>query len=198
MADLARAQHAVATTLGPFADLEQSAVDQAIATRTPPLAVDTHQRDPAWRDGLVKLLAYFDDKTLPLPAAAAIANLRDRGPASVEALADSFLNGDMAGSDAGAALYIAASLQVYFTRLAAGPRRAVLTTSTEARVMSLLRLDTGLGRGDGDGPDARNALFVLLALLDGVESRAGRLHYLRGFAHALLTGNRRRFRCHQG
>jgi len=119
MADLARAQHAVATTLGPFADLEQSAVEQAVATRTPPLAVDTHHRDPAWRDGLVRLLAYFDGKTLPLPAAAAIANLRDRGPASVEAVADNFLNGDMAGSDAGAALYIAASLQVYFTRLAA-------------------------------------------------------------------------------
>jgi FdhE protein len=119
-ADLARAQHAVATTLGPFADLEQSVVDQALATRTPPLAVDTHHRDPTWRDSLVKLLAHFDGRTLPLPPAAAIANLRDRGPASVEALADSFLNGDMPRSDAGAAVYIAAALQVYFTRLAAG------------------------------------------------------------------------------
>ena len=95
MADLARAQHVVATTLGPFADLEQSAVDQAVAARTPPLAADAHQRDPAWRDGLVMLLAYFDDRTLPVPAAAAIASLRDRGAAAVEALADDFLNGNM-------------------------------------------------------------------------------------------------------
>jgi FdhE protein len=120
MADLARAQHAVTITVEPFANLEQSAVDQAVATRTPPLAVDAHHRDPAWRYSLVKLLAHFDGRTLPSAAAAAIANLRDCRPASVEALADRFLNGDVARSDAGAALYIAASLQVYFTRLAAG------------------------------------------------------------------------------
>ncbi len=120
MAELSRAQHVVATTLGPFANLEQPAVDQAVAARLPPLAADEHHRDPAWRDGLVLLLESFDGGALPPPAAAAIAGLRDREPASIETLADSFLNGDVSPEETGAALYIAAALQIYFARLAAG------------------------------------------------------------------------------
>jgi FdhE protein len=119
MADLARAQHAISTTIAPCDNPEQSAVDLAVAERRPPLAADTHHRDSTWRDDLIMLLDHFDSTALPAPAAAAIAGLRNRDPASVEALADSFLNGDVVRTDAGAVLYIAASLQVYFTRLAA-------------------------------------------------------------------------------
>jgi len=120
MAELSRAQHAAATTLPPFAGPDQDTVDQAVAARMPPLAADAHHRDPAWRDGLDLLLASFDRDALPPPAAAAIASLGDRGADAVEALADRFLNGDVSPEDTGATLFIAAALQVYFTRVAAG------------------------------------------------------------------------------
>jgi FdhE protein len=120
MAKLARAQHAVATTLPPCAAPEHNAVDRAVSEHLPPLAADEHHRDPAWRDGLALLLDSFDDGASPSQAMAAIASLRGRGPTSIEVLADSFLNGDVHPEDAGAALYIAAALQVHFTRLAAG------------------------------------------------------------------------------
>ena len=48
--------------------------------------------------------------------------LRGRDAGATEALADSFLRGRVDAADAGAAFWIAAALQVYFTRLAAGLR----------------------------------------------------------------------------
>ena len=43
----------------------------------PPLAADGHRRDPAWRDGLAMLLDDVDDRTMPAPARAVIADLRE-------------------------------------------------------------------------------------------------------------------------
>jgi len=119
MARLAQAQHVVATTLGPFAGLEQAAVEQAVSARMPPLAADGHRREPAWRDGLAMLLDAFDGHAMPAPARAVMASLRDRDGDAVEALADGFLRQGVDAADAGAALYVAAALQVYFTRSAA-------------------------------------------------------------------------------
>lgn len=119
MAQLARAQHAVATTLGPFADPGQAAVATAVAARMPPLAADGHRRDPAWRDALATLLDCIDTETIPQAATAAMVRLRERDVDSLEALADDFLRGGVDPADAGAVLYLVAALQVYFTRLAA-------------------------------------------------------------------------------
>jgi FdhE protein len=119
MARLAQAQHVVATTLAPFAGPQQAAVEQAVAARLPPLAADGHRRDPAWRDGLAMLLDSFDGWAMPAPARAVIARLRGRDHDAVEALADGFLGDGVDAADAGAALYVAAALQVYFTRSAA-------------------------------------------------------------------------------
>jgi FdhE protein len=118
MAHLATAQHLAVTMLGPFAGPGRAAVAQAVQARMPPLAADGHRRDPAWRDGLAVLLDGLDDGTVPAAASAEIAKLRARRPAAVEALADSFLHGSVDPSDVGAALYVAAALQVYFTSLA--------------------------------------------------------------------------------
>jgi FdhE protein len=84
----------------------------------PPLAADGHRRDPAWRDGLAILLDDFSKGEMPAPARAIIANLRDREAGALEALADEFLHGAVASAEAGATLYVAAALQVYFTLLA--------------------------------------------------------------------------------
>jgi FdhE protein len=119
MAQLAQAQHVVATTSAPFPGPDRAAVEQAVHARMPPLAADRHRRNPVWRDGLTMLLDVFDGATIPLPARDVIVDLRVRDGETVEALADGFLHGAVDSVDAGAALYGAAALQVYFTRLAA-------------------------------------------------------------------------------
>jgi FdhE protein len=119
MAHLSQAQHVAATTLAPFPGPGPAAVQQAVDARMPPLAADGHRRDPAWRDGLALLLECFDSDIVPAPARAIMASLRERGTERLEALADGFLRDGVAPTDAGAALYVAAALQVYFTRLAA-------------------------------------------------------------------------------
>ena len=119
MARLAEAQHAVAGTMRPLAGPDRAAVEQAVDARLPPLAADGHRLDPKWRDGLVLLLDGLNASAIPAPARMAMESLRDRGIEGVEALADGFLHGCVDTADAGAALYVAAALQVYFTRLAA-------------------------------------------------------------------------------
>jgi FdhE protein len=117
MAQLAAAQHLAVLKLGSFDGPALAAVEQAVDARMPPLAADGHRRDPAWRDGLALLLDGFDKA--PAPAMAEMAKLRARALGAVEALADGFLHGGVDPSDAGAVLFVAAALQVYFTSLAA-------------------------------------------------------------------------------
>jgi FdhE protein len=125
VARLAETQRAVAGAALPFVGPDQQAVQQAVEARLPPLAADRYGRDPSWRDGLGLLLDGVD-KAIPVPAQSAIESLRDRGAEGVEALADDFLRGCVDPADAGAALYGAAALQVYFTRLAASLPRSSL------------------------------------------------------------------------
>ncbi len=120
ISELSRAQHLVATALGPFANLEQAEVDRAVARRMPPLAADRHRRDAIWRDGLIMLLDSFERRTLPVPAMSAMESLHNRGADGVEALADNYLQAAVNSDDVGATVFVAAALQVYFTWLAAG------------------------------------------------------------------------------
>jgi FdhE protein len=50
---------------------------------------------------------------------AVVARLRARDAVAIENLADEFLHGNVEAADAGPVLYVAAALQVYFTRMAA-------------------------------------------------------------------------------
>jgi FdhE protein len=126
MAKLARAQHRVATMLPPGAAFDEAMVEQAVAARIPPISADGHRRDPAWRDGLALLLDTAVGEGLPSQAAAVATELRARGADSTEVLADAFLRGAVDEKDAGPTFWIAAALQVYFTRLAARlPTRAL-------------------------------------------------------------------------
>jgi FdhE protein len=120
MTKLAQAQHMAVATLSPLAGLEQSVVEQAVDARMPPLAADGHRRTPAWRDGLVVLLDHFDNGPAPPQVQAVVAQLRARYVVAIEKLADEFLHGNVEAADAGLVLYVAAALQVYFTRMAAG------------------------------------------------------------------------------
>jgi FdhE protein len=120
MGQLATAQDVAAKAPTPFAGPDRTAVDQAVEARIPPLAADGHRRAPAWRDGLAMVLDNVDNRKMPPQAGAVIANLRNRENGAVETLADEFLLSAIAPADAGAALYVVAALQVYFTQMAAG------------------------------------------------------------------------------
>lgn len=119
LAKLAQAQQTVASTLAPAATLDAAAVTQAVDARLPPLAADGHRRDASWRAGLALLLERIDRNGLPPAALEVIEVLRGSDAATQERLADQFLRGGLAASDAGAAIYVAAALQVYFTCSAA-------------------------------------------------------------------------------
>jgi FdhE protein len=119
MARLSQAQHTAAITLGPVREPDETAVRRAMDAGMPPLAADRHPNDQAWRDGLIILLDRFDRTAVPPPAQAALAALRHRGEAALDAMADGFLLGSVDTADAGEALFVAAALQVWFTRLAA-------------------------------------------------------------------------------
>jgi FdhE protein len=119
MSQLARGQHAAATLAKSPATPDPSAIEQAVEARMPPLSADGHRRDPAWRDGLATLLDNFNPASAPSQALAIVSELRAADAATIERLADAFLRGQVEPSQAGAALYVAAALQVYFTRMAA-------------------------------------------------------------------------------
>jgi FdhE protein len=119
MGAASRAQAAAAANTPINRALDETAVAQAVAARLPPVAADGHRRDAAWRNGLAIMLESFDATMAPPSAAATIAELRRRDATEMERLADAFLRGGVDPADAGAAFWIAAALQVYFTRLAA-------------------------------------------------------------------------------
>lgn len=120
MADLARAQDVASMTLEQFAGPEQRQIDRAVAARTPPIAPDGHRRDPAWRKGLALILDSLACGAPPDRVADSIDELRSRKEDAIEALADGFLSGSINLGEVRAVLFIAAALQVYFTRVAAG------------------------------------------------------------------------------
>ncbi|WP_130617206.1 formate dehydrogenase accessory protein FdhE [Dyella amyloliquefaciens] len=119
MSALSQAQHVAATTVAPAASLDAVSVTQAVEARLPPLAADGHPRDASWREGLAALLDHIDRTDLPAAAREAIDQLRRSDAAALEKLAEQFLRGGLSASDAAAAVYVAAALQVYFTGSAA-------------------------------------------------------------------------------
>ncbi len=122
MAGLMRAQQGAVAVLGALPVPDRITVEQASEAGMPPLAATGHRRDPAWQRALAVLLDAM--ATGPDAARRIAAELRQCEPTEIEALADSILSGT--AIDPGAALFIAAALQVYFTaRAAALPLNAL-------------------------------------------------------------------------
>ena len=198
MARLARAQHVAAGAVGSCRKLEKVEVERAVRARIPPLSVDGHRRDAAWREALAILLENFDDRDVPAPARAVMASLSHRKADEVENLADDFLHRGVNAADAGAALYVAAAIQVYFTHMAAALPEAYLRLLPQRGLCPCCGSTTCRWCGDCNRPDVGDALFILFALRDGLESRAGRVHHVLSGALGLLEGNRWRFGSGQG
>ena len=121
MARIAQAQQAAAAlaTLSPPPSVAPDLLEKAVDARLPPIASETHPRDPAWQGGLAVILYEMVDAPVPDAAKQVAVGLRQASRPDIEALADAFLAGRLPAERAGEALFIAAALQVYFTRLAA-------------------------------------------------------------------------------
>ena len=110
MSRVAHAQH-MAEHLAAGARPPLSAVAQAVAARLPPLAADSHRRDPSWRDALTLVLDSVDAGSVPREALAVAERLCRYDADAIESMADAFLDGQVRSEDAGLALYVAAALQ---------------------------------------------------------------------------------------
>jgi FdhE protein len=108
IAALVRAQHAALAGLPPGALPGRASLDPA---GTP--------RDETWRVALSRLLASIDPAILPEAARAAREQLTSAAPRELEALADRFLGGNVTAADAARTVFVAAALQVAWTRMAA-------------------------------------------------------------------------------
>ena len=119
LANLSQAQHEAVLAIDPPPP-DPDTIAKASGAGMPPLAADGHRRDPAWREALRGLLERFAGaEGLPQALAAVVANLQARPDAELETSANVFIGGFVPPERAGHALFIAAALQVYFTRLAA-------------------------------------------------------------------------------
>jgi len=84
-----------------------------------PLDPLTLKRDETWRVALARILERIDVAALPEPAQQARATLAAASASDLEALADRFLGGDVKPSQAAEMVFVAAALQVAWTRMAA-------------------------------------------------------------------------------
>ncbi|MDA8429471.1 MAG: formate dehydrogenase accessory protein FdhE [Geobacteraceae bacterium] len=86
----------------------------------PLLAARSWSRDPVWRDGLTTILQQMRDAVLPPTAQETIAGLQLVNVSGLEEMADRILAEDLAGISPQELPFVAAALQVYWVRMAAG------------------------------------------------------------------------------
>jgi len=119
IASVCLAQHAALAGLPPGSLPGPAQIAKARLARQAPLDPGSLRRDSSWRVALERILAEVDGKLLPTPGQAARAALQSAGEAELEGLADRFLGGDVASADAAKLVFVAAALQVAWTRMAA-------------------------------------------------------------------------------
>jgi FdhE protein len=88
-------------------------------TKGAPLDPASLKRDESWRVALARILERIDVTGLPEAALQARATLAAASPDDLEALADRFLQGDDKPGQAAEMVFVAAALQVAWTRMAA-------------------------------------------------------------------------------
>lgn len=88
-------------------------------TKGAPLDPVVLKRDETWRVALARILERIDVAALPEPAQQARAARAAASASDLEALADRFLSGDVKPGQAAEMVFVAAALQVAWTRMAA-------------------------------------------------------------------------------
>jgi len=116
-AELAHAQHHVLAGPPPPVLPTPAQLDAAALAGRPALDATAWPRDPSWRDGFVRLLELVASRLPDGPARARARALLALEPEALERQADRLLAGVMTGLDIGAAPFVAAGLQAYFTAL---------------------------------------------------------------------------------
>lgn len=119
IAALAAAQQQALADLPPGALPGPSEIAQAKLAHRAPLDPSTWRRDASWRVALARILEKIDPAVLPEAAQQARTSLATADVTDLEALADRFLEGDVPPGDAAKAVFVAAALQVAWTRMAA-------------------------------------------------------------------------------
>jgi FdhE protein len=119
IAALVAAQQEALVGLPPGAMPGSSAIAKAKLAHRAPLDPSTWRRDESWRVALARILEKIDAGVLPEAAQEARKALAAADVTDLEALADRFLEGDVPQHDAAKAVFVAAALQVAWTRMAA-------------------------------------------------------------------------------
>ena len=116
---LAAAQHAALSGLPPGSLPGAAEVAKAKLAKRTPLDPAIWRRDESWRVALARILEVIDGSALPEPAQKARSELTNASADDLEALADRFLEGDVAPAEAARVVFVAAALQVAWARMAA-------------------------------------------------------------------------------
>jgi FdhE protein len=126
-ASLVSAQHAA------LADLPVGRLPAGAEAGVAPLDPVNWTRDESWQAALASILRRVDGNLLPAAGQAARNALAGASPAEREALADRFLSGTLSGEDSAKAIFVAAALQVAWTRMAALMEVSELTMTESGR-----------------------------------------------------------------
>jgi len=119
IAALVTAQHIALDGLPPGSLPGTAQIAKARLAHQAPLEPAAWTRDGSWRAALGRILQTVDEAVLPEPAREARRSLGQMDEPALEALADRFLSGDVTAKEAGQAVFVAAALQVVWTRMAA-------------------------------------------------------------------------------
>ena len=114
---ISQTQHTCLQKMPALPAFDISAVKLAQAHAMPPIAAQTWPRDPIWRAILQCLCEDLADAA-PAPLRPLLAALPQRPHAEIEALADRVLRTELYGPDSAALPFIAAALQIYWTKMA--------------------------------------------------------------------------------
>lgn len=137
VAEIARGQHELLQQAVALLLPTEAQIETAANAGLPLLPATDWPRDPAWREGLRRLLQTLASRLSPGPARDTVQGLAEAGDAHLELQAERLLSGVMLGLDLGTAPLIAAALQLYWTRLV----RQVQAGFGEARLAPFGRTD---------------------------------------------------------
>lgn len=118
MANLSQAQHEALDSFPAVALPDDGQLARRREHAMPPLGAQDWRRDPAWRDGLKKILWHMAKFRLNPLSAEAVVHLLLSAEDELEAIADKLLAGDLAAVRAQDMPFVAAALQVYWVRMA--------------------------------------------------------------------------------
>jgi FdhE protein len=119
IAALVAAQQEALLGLPPGALPGSSEIAKAKLVHRAPLDPSSWRRDESWRVALASILEKIDASVLPEAGQEARKSLAAADVTDLEALADRFLEGDVPSGEAAKAVFVAAALQVAWTRMAA-------------------------------------------------------------------------------